>query len=102
MAGSLDEGRTRLVDMRDVALLVTIDKQGVADVHGLSVPREQAVIWLRAMADTLAEKAPPGGYGLLPAERIALRVAVAQVERGEPVTPNVAAVCVTALARIAG
>ena len=38
---------------------------------------------------------------LLPFENIALTVAIAQVERGEEVTPNIAAVCVMALARIA-
>lgn len=36
-----------------------------------------------------------------PAERIALTVAHAQVRRGEQATPNVAAVCVMALARVA-
>jgi len=38
---------------------------------------------------------------LLPFENIALTVAIAQVERGEEVSPNVASVCVMALARIA-
>jgi hypothetical protein len=38
---------------------------------------------------------------LLPAERIALTVAVAQVGRGEQPTPNVTAACVLALARLA-
>lgn len=37
---------------------------------------------------------------LLPAESIALTVALAQVLRGEEPTPNVAAVCVLALARL--
>lgn len=37
---------------------------------------------------------------LAPAERIALTVAKAQVARGDEVTPNIAAVCVMALARI--
>jgi hypothetical protein len=39
---------------------------------------------------------------LLPAESIALTVALAQVRRGEVPTPNVASVCVLALARIDG
>jgi hypothetical protein len=38
---------------------------------------------------------------LLPAEKIALTVALAQLERGEQPTPNVTAVCVQALARLA-
>lgn len=37
---------------------------------------------------------------LLPAESVALTVALAQVRRGEVPTPNVASVCVLALARI--
>ncbi len=37
---------------------------------------------------------------LLPAEKIALTVAVAQVRRGEQPTPNVTAVCIEALARL--
>lgn len=39
---------------------------------------------------------------LLPAESIALTVALAQVQRGDEPDPNVAALCVLALARIAG
>jgi hypothetical protein len=39
---------------------------------------------------------------LLPAESIALTVALAQVKRGESPDPHVAAMCVLALARIAG
>lgn len=37
---------------------------------------------------------------LLPAENMALTVALAQVERGEHPTPNVTAVCVLALGRL--
>jgi len=39
---------------------------------------------------------------LLPAEAIALTVALAQVQRGESTDPNIAAMCVLALARLAG
>lgn len=39
-------------------------------------------------------------HDLTPAECIALRVARAQVERGEQPMPNVATVCVMALARL--
>jgi hypothetical protein len=39
---------------------------------------------------------------LLPAESIALTVALAQVQRGEDPAPNTAALCVLALARLAG
>jgi len=39
---------------------------------------------------------------LIPAEQIALTVALAQVQRGEAPAPNVAAVCVITLARLAG
>lgn len=38
---------------------------------------------------------------LKPAEAIALTVALAQVKRGEEPTPNIATVCVLALARLA-
>lgn len=51
------------------------------------------------MSDLLP--APPGG-GLWPAEKMALTVARSQVARGAEVDPNVAAVCVMALARLAG
>lgn len=40
--------------------------------------------------------------GLIPAERLALTVARAQVERGESPTPNIAAVLVMALDRLTG
>ena len=39
---------------------------------------------------------------LLPAESIALTVALAQVRRGDTPEPNVSALCVLALARVAG
>jgi hypothetical protein len=39
---------------------------------------------------------------LLPAEAIALTVALAQVKRGEVATPNVATMCILALARLDG
>lgn len=39
---------------------------------------------------------------LTPEEDLALKVALAQVRRGEPVTPNIAAWCVVALARLTG
>lgn len=39
---------------------------------------------------------------LLPAENMALTVALAQVQRGEVPTDNVSVVCVLALARITG
>lgn len=39
---------------------------------------------------------------LLPAESLALTVALAETLRGEEVTPNIATVCVLALARLDG
>ena len=39
---------------------------------------------------------------LLPAESIALTVALAQVRRGDEPDPNTSAMCVLALARLAG
>lgn len=39
---------------------------------------------------------------LLPAESMALTVALAQVRRGDTPPPNTAAVCVLALARLTG
>lgn len=39
---------------------------------------------------------------LIPAESMALTVALAQVLRGEDPTPNTAAMCVLALARLTG
>lgn len=39
---------------------------------------------------------------VLPAESIALTVALAQVRRGEDPDPNVAAMCVLALGRLTG
>lgn len=39
---------------------------------------------------------------LLPAENMALTVALAQVLRGDDPTPNIAAVCVLALGRLTG
>lgn len=39
---------------------------------------------------------------LLPAERAALTIALSRVERGAEPLPNITAVCVMALARLAG
>ncbi len=44
----------------------------------------------------------PERVTLLPAESIALTVALAQVRRGDAADPNVGAMCVLALARLAG
>ncbi|MDP9101616.1 MAG: hypothetical protein M3N21_05665 [Actinomycetota bacterium] len=59
-----------------------------------------------SMAGHVAAKHPPGDVpdrpALLPVEKIALTVALAQVLRGDGPTPNVAATCVLALARIDG
>lgn len=40
--------------------------------------------------------------GLLPAENIALTVALAQWKRGDPIQPNTGAMCMLALARLMG
>lgn len=40
--------------------------------------------------------------GLLPAENIALTVALAQWKRGDPIQPNTGAMCMLALARVTG
>ena len=50
----------------------------------------------------MTEVARPEDAKLLPAESVALTVALAQVRRGEVPMPNVASVCVLALARIDG
>lgn len=46
--------------------------------------------------------APEPRAELLPAESIALTVALAQVQRGDSPDPNTAAMCVLALARVTG
>ena len=46
--------------------------------------------------------APETVAELLPAESIALTVALAQVQRGDSPDPNTAAMCVLALARVTG
>jgi hypothetical protein len=56
----------------------------------------------RAGARDAAARAGVPVTALEPVEALALRVALAQVMRGEPVGPNVAAVCVMALARLTG
>lgn len=50
----------------------------------------------------LAARPAPVVSDLLPAESIALTVALAQVQRGDDPSPNVAGMCVLALARLAG
>lgn len=51
------------------------------------------------MTATPAPESTPAP-ALLPAESMALTVALAQVQRGEEPMPNVATVCVLALARL--
>jgi hypothetical protein len=53
-------------------------------------------------AQALAARPAPVVSDLLPAESIALTVALAQVQRGDDPSPNVAGMCVLALARLAG
>lgn len=53
-------------------------------------------------AQALATRPAPVVSDLLPAESIALTVALAQVQRGDDPSPNVAGMCVLALARLAG
>lgn len=52
--------------------------------------------------DDPAVGAHDDAVGLLPAESMALSVALAQVLRGEDPAPNTAMVCVLALARLTG
>lgn len=62
---------------------------------------ETARIVLTAAFGVLQQATRAAASPLFAAEEMALTVALAQVERGEQPTPNVTAVCVYALARVA-
>jgi len=75
-------------------LIVPLGQDLVAEVRSLRALR----VTVRHQRDATTDLPA----ALLPAEKIALTVAVAQVRRGEQPTPNVTAVCIEALARLAG
>ena len=50
----------------------------------------------------MATEASRSSNTLLPAEKVALTVALARLKRGESPEPNTAAMCVLGLARLAG
>ena len=79
--------------------------------HQEAEPRQagaQPVPWRRAGTTSMAVHElmmpdnTPEVPALLPAENMALMVALAQIERGDEVPPNTTAVLVFALARICG
>ena len=59
--------------------------------------RDEATVAVETLTPLIS-----AGAALLPAENMALTVALAQLKRGEDPTPNVAAALVFALARITG
>lgn len=56
MSGSLDNGKTKLIDAREYALIITIDMDGVADVQSQRIDKAQAARYLRFLADAFAER----------------------------------------------
>lgn len=54
MSGSLDDGKTKLLDAREYALIITIDMNGVVDVQSQRISKESAAEYLRMLADAFA------------------------------------------------
>ena len=52
MSGSSE---LRMIDSRDYALIVTVDKRGCADMHADGVEKAQAAEWLRLLAERFTE-----------------------------------------------
>ena len=73
---------------------------GAEDLHPDALPHI-AITAVAAATPLIEAQVREQVTRLAPFESIALTVANAQVERGEEPSPNVAAVCVMALARIA-
>lgn len=57
MTGSLDDGKTKLIDAREYALIITIDLNGVADVQSQRISKQEAAKYLRLLADAFSERA---------------------------------------------
>lgn len=58
MSGSLDNGKTKLIDAREYALIITIDLDGRADVQSQRISQQQAAEYLRLLAAAFGEKHP--------------------------------------------
>jgi hypothetical protein len=61
VSGSLDGGKTKLIDAREYALIITIDMNGVADVQSQRISRASAAHYLRRLADAFSELPGVGG-----------------------------------------
>lgn len=60
MSGVLDNGRTKLIDAREYALIITIDMEGHADVQSQRISKEQAAEYLRLLADAFGVSGDEG------------------------------------------
>jgi len=58
MSGSLDNGKTQLIDAREYALIITIDLEGHADVRSNRISQAEAAKYLRLLADAFSEQHP--------------------------------------------
>ena len=94
-AAGIDRAEVRRVLENEFWPFLAHDPHDPDRFWGLAV---DAVMGLLATARTR----PTAPAELLPAESIALTVALAQVRRGDEPDPNTAAMCVLALARLAG
>jgi hypothetical protein len=54
MSGSLDGKRAKVVSADDYALIITINKEGIAELWSTTITRAAAARYLRTLADTYA------------------------------------------------
>ena len=95
MAG-IDRAKVRRVLENAFWPFLAHDPHDPDQFWGLAVDAIMGLLASRPMTNQ------PEPAELLPAESIALTVALAQVRRGDEPDPNTAAMCVLALARLAG
>lgn len=80
-----DDMTIRMIDSRDYALIVTVDKQGVADMRADGVEKPQAAEWLRLLAERFTEQTggPAASYAAHEIEL--LRRLVRRLANHEPI-----------------
>lgn len=59
MAGSLDGMNAKVISTADYPLIITISRDGVAEVYGTGIEKATAAELLTRLAETFTERNPP-------------------------------------------
>ena len=84
------EPQLRVVDSRDYALIITVDKRGCADVHADGVEKAQAAEWLRLLAERFTEATGGAAASYAAYEIGDLRRIIRRLANHEPIDAELA------------